>query len=226
MSKKRFDLIRHSLVPLAAVALLAGQGTGLAQTIYRSVGPDGKVTYTDKASADVNATSGKSSAASAGAAGNLPFELRQVAARYPVTLYTAANCAPCDSARSFLTGRGIPITEKTVSTNEDIAALQRLFGDSTLPAASIGSQQLKGYLDAEWTQYLDAAGYPKTSALPPSYRNTAATPLVAIQRAPEPAADGSARAAGDGGESNARRTTAPPPPAPPQNTSNPAGIRF
>ena len=62
-----------------------------AQTVYRIVGPDGKVTFSDRApdtaakpAQTTAGTPGSSSAAGAG----LPFELGKVAARFPVTLYT------------------------------------------------------------------------------------------------------------------------------------------
>jgi hypothetical protein len=55
-----------------------------------------------------------------------------------------------------------------------------------LPVLTIGSQQLKGYQSNDWQGYLDAAGYPKTSALPASYRNPASTPLTTPAPAPKP----------------------------------------
>jgi hypothetical protein len=116
----------------------------------------------------------------------------------------------------MLTTRGVPFAEKTISTNEDQQALQRLSGDSSLPFLTIGSQQLKGFSDAEWTQFLDAAGYPKSSALPSSYIQTAATPLVTVAPAAAPA-------------TTAARQQGPAAPAVPSVTpppSNPAGIRF
>ena len=63
----------------------------------------------------------------------LPFELRQVVSRYPVTVYTAPNCAPCDAGRGMLVARGIPFSERSVSTMEDIEALQRISGTASLP---------------------------------------------------------------------------------------------
>lgn len=198
-----------------------------AQPVYRIVGPDGKVTFSDKPPVTGTTTTARtSSAPNSTAGGTLPFELRQVVNRYPVTLYTSAKCGPCDTARAFLTGRGVPFTEKTVTSNEDINSLQRLFGDTTLPSATIGSQQLKGYSDAEWAQYLDAAAYPKTSLLPAAYRNVPATPLVAVQRPAESNnPTGAAAAPGTDSQAADRRLGRPaaPPPAP---SENPAGIRF
>jgi len=195
----------------------------LAQGVYRIVGPDGRITYSDQPPpANVNARPVGSATANTSASANaqLPFELRQVSSRYPVTLYTSTDCAPCNSGRNLLNSRGIPYTEKTVNTAQDSDALRRLSGETSLPFLTIGSQQIKGYSDAEWTQFMDAAGYPKRSVLPASYRRPAATPLVAV-KAEEPA--GAAPAAPG---SNRRQTPAeaPVPVAPP--TDNPSGIRF
>ncbi|WP_114970263.1 glutaredoxin family protein [Rhodoferax ferrireducens] len=196
---------------------MAGQAQ--AQTVYRVVGPDGKVTFSDKppaASEQATATgAGGKPLGSGGTA--LPFELRQVASKYPVTLYTSSNCAPCGSGRALLSSRGIPFAEKTVSTSEDSDALQRISGESSLPFLTIGGQQIKGYSDAEWTQFLDAAGYPKASVLPASYRGPAATPLVAVQK-PAPAAKPEETQAPRAPAAPSRPAVAPP--------ANPAGITF
>ncbi|WP_137893989.1 glutaredoxin family protein [Ramlibacter sp. 2FC] len=202
------------------IASLAATFLGLAlsglqaQPVYRSVGPDGRVTFSDKPPPAAKAVA-PAPAAEGGGTAALPYELRQVASRYPVTLYTGDNCTPCGSGRAYLTGRGVPFSEKTVTTPDDQEALQRLSGGNGLPLLTIGAQQLKGFSDAEWGQFLDAAGYPKTSQLPRGYRAPAATPLVTLQRpaeaaaAPEAAASAPARAA--------PATQAP---------ANPAGIRF
>ena len=88
--------------------------------IFRIVGPDGKVTFSDKPPVTNESKVVPSAAAPSGAAGgtgaSLPFALRQVTAKYPVVLYTSAKCAPCDAARGYLSGRGVPMAEKTVST--------------------------------------------------------------------------------------------------------------
>lgn len=192
-----------------------------AQQVFRIVGPDGKVTFSDQppaASANTRVTAASVDGNRTVLNASLPFELRKVTGQYPVTLYTGDNCGPCTSARSMLTTRGIPFTEKTVTTNEDTQALKRISGESVLPFATIGSQQLKGFSDAEWTQFLDAAGYPKSSVLPASYRQAAATPLVVVVPPPAaPAPQATARAAA---------APAPVPITPRPTPDNPAGIRF
>lgn len=210
---------------LATLLMTLGSANAQAQSVYRIVGPDGKVTFSDRPPAD--ATSAQAARApSVGPAANnaeLPFGLRQVVSRFPVTLYTGSDCAPCVSARNLLAQRGVPFTERTVSTNEDIAALQRLSGNASLPFGTVGGQQLAGFSDTEWTRYLDAAGYPKQSQLPPSYRNNPPTPLVAIKAA-EPAAAASAAAPATRAAAQRQRPPAPVNDGP--TPSNPAGIRF
>lgn len=201
----------------AAVLLFAGHTP--AQTVYRVVGPDGKISFSDKppvSSANVVGITGKSTDTGSSGGVALPFELRQVVSKYPVTLYTSSNCAPCGSGRALLTSRGIPFTEKMVNTPEDVDALQRISGESSLPFLTIGGQQIKGYAEWEWTQFLNAAGYPQSSVLPASYRNPAAAPLVAVQKPATPA------------KPDAVRSDAPALPSSPRvnNPANPAGIQF
>lgn len=196
---------------------LTAFGPVSAQTVYRVVGADGKVTFSDKPPANIG-TATTQEIGGNGAANNnqtLPFALRQIVAKYPVTLYTADNCGPCGSGRSLLTSRGVPFTEKTINTNEDADALQRISGASTIPFVTIGGQQLKGYSDSEWTQFLNAAGYPKTSTLPANYKHQAATPLVVVQKSAAPV---------DLKEVSAAPTIRSSPA--PDTSKNPAGIRF
>lgn len=230
-------LLTTFVMGIAALPLVAG-----AQQVFRSVGPDGRVTFSDKPPPVQPA--GKGGAVTAGGAaaapaslGNLPFELREVAGKYPVTLYTGPNCAPCGAGRALLSQRGIPFSERTVTSNEDIEALQRVAADTSLPFLTIGAQQIKGFSDLEWMQFLDAAGYPRKSVLPASYRPAPATPLVAVQRpngtlpavAGQPAAAEESqptvinRRPGTTGQAASGQAAGEAPAAPP---ANPAGIRF
>lgn len=192
-----------------------------AQGVYRIVGPDGRVTFSDRPppATDARAVGSTGNSAAPDSTAQLPFQLRQVVGRYPVTLYTGKECAPCNSGRNLLNARGIPYTEKLVDTPEDGEALKRLSGEASLPFLTIGGQQIKGYSDTEWTQFLDAAGYPKTSALPGSYRRPAPTALVAARSAPAAPVTGTPAS---GTSTQARPADVPV--APPVN--NPAGIRF
>ena len=201
---------------VALIGLLLGLTQSLyAQTVYRSVDSKGRVTYSDQPIESATpAPVAPSKAESGGTSqnGTLPFALRQTMAQYPLTLYTAPGCSPCNSARSLLVARGAPFVEKTVVTQPDIEALKRISGESSLPLLALGSQQLRGLVESEWNQYLDLAGYPAVSQLPPGYRFPPATALV--PPAPEPVVE----------PVPVERVTAPPPAAPPR--TSPQGIQF
>ena len=224
MAPNTIKLLSTAAVAAAVAGLLAPAAN--AQQVFRIVGPDGKVSFSDQpppAASNAKTTSSATSKGAGGSSGSaaLPFELRQIAGKYPVTLYTSESCGPCASARTLLTGRGVPFAEKTITSPEDLKALQRLSGDASLPFATIGGQQLNGFSEVEWTQFLNAAGYPAASALPANYRQVAATPLVAVAAAPSASPEGV----------NPVPTARPAAPAaavtsPAASANNPAGIKF
>ncbi|MEO9068173.1 MAG: glutaredoxin family protein [Caldimonas sp.] len=174
---------RFSKAPLAqTVAFVAAALVATASVAqFKTVGPDGKVTYSDR---ELTAAEGRTSALGSRsttqpAEPDLPFELRQATSKYPVTLYTTTGaCEPCASARLLLKSRGIPFSERQVLNAEDGDALQRLSGGREAPTLTIGSQVLRGLAGETWHSYLDAAGYPRESRLPQSYQYRAATPVV------------------------------------------------
>lgn len=215
-----------SLPMLAPMLVLLACSAAQAQTVYRIVGPDGKVTFSDRAPDNAAKATTSTTNPATGAVGGttgLPLELSRIAQRFPVTLYTGSDCSPCASARSLLVNRGVPFTERTVTTNEDLDALRKLSGDTSLPYGTIGAQRMAGFSDTEWTQYLDAAGYPKASLLSANYRRPPATPLVAVAAPAAPAAAPASNAAAATASPRAR-----PAPAATEGPSptNPAGIRF
>lgn len=208
-------LSRTCIATALSGALLLFCAAASSQTIYRIVDSEGRVTFSDKAPAtnETATTLGIGGRAVAASTAALPPELRQAVSKFPVTLYTGANCLPCGQGRELLNGRGIPYTEKTIITPEDAAALQRISGSGSLPLLTIGSQQIKGFSDLEWTQFLDAAAYPASSALPTGYRNPLPTSLVAVQKA----------APANPSDASQNQTPVTPANAGP---SNPAGISF
>jgi len=178
---------RPRLAPLLACVLLVVAAGAHAQ--YKVVGPDGTITYTDRAPAPeqgrVLTVNGRTAASAPES--DLPYELREPAKRYPVTLYVApSGCEPCDSGRGMLRKRGVPYSEHVVSSPEDAEALERLSGSREAPTLTIGSQVVRGYAPELWSSYLDAAGYPHESKLPTSYAYKPATPVV--ERPPLPGA--------------------------------------
>jgi glutaredoxin len=191
---------------LAAALMLAAPA---AHALFKVVGPDGRVTYTDRPPSSsegralpVNRDTG------AVVDTTLPFALRAVVARFPVTLYTAIDCGDgCVMARSHLARRGIPYTERSASTLEEREQWMRIVGGGEAPTLQVGGQSIRGgYVPAAWDETLDVAGYPRNSLLPPTWQQPAALPLLPPRPAPP---------------------TAPPPAATrPEPAQDPGGIRF
>lgn len=212
---------RSTACLLAAILLLSAPAWG--QAIYRSTGPDGRVTFSDKPpTGDARAITLRAEGTGGTPADDsLPAELRQAAQRYPVTLYSGDNCTPCDGGRALLKNRGIPFVERTVTTPQDGEALKRLSGETTLPTLTLGGQRLKGFSDTEWTLFLNAAGYPAQSRLPPNYRWAAPAALVSVQ-APTATPTRPAEPRAPVAEQPSTQTL----PAVDPVGDNPAGIRF
>lgn len=198
------------LAPALAAALMFAATT--AHALFKVVGPDGKVTYTDR---PPPATSGRVMPFSreTGSASDpaLPIALRQVATRFPVTLYTSPDCDPCSLGRQLLARRGIPFSERVADTIEDREAWQRVVGGLEAPALRVGGQMLRGFNAAAWDDTLDVAGYPRQSQLPPNYPAPTAVPLVDRRPPPGP---------------NPAPPQLPEAPRPQGDAANPGGIRF
>jgi glutaredoxin len=204
-------------LPLWSIFILLCAANANAQ-MYKWVGPDGKVTYTDTPPPSAKNVETKSIATGEGNTAGLPYELSEAVKNNPVTLYTTKNCAPCDDARKLLSARGVPFTEKTVNTNADAAEFKKISNDNQLPVLVVGRNKEKGFETSGWNTTLTAAGYPETSKLPKTYR----TP-PAEAAAPTPTAvaavPGNPRAARTENPANATELPAPVGNAPP-------GFRF
>jgi hypothetical protein len=109
-----------------------------------------------------------------------PYSLQLAMKNHPVTFWASPDCGnACDTARAHLNRRGTPYSEKNPQDNT--AAFKQLSGGLELPYLQVGSMRVKGYLDSEYDNTLDSAGYPRTAvALKPK-----PTPP-----APKPAAEG------------------------------------
>jgi glutaredoxin len=116
----------------------------------------------------------------------LPYQVRRAASNFPVMLFTARNCPPCATAREFLNKRGVPFAERTIETGDDATELKRLTGAEGVPVLTLGAQPLLAFSPEDWHNGLDATGYPRTSMLPPSFKQEPARPLTA--KAAPPAA--------------------------------------
>lgn len=208
---------RSGMIPFAASMLMLGSllagWAGPSWALYKVVGPDGKVTYTDRPPVEGKAVTLNANGSSI-PTDALPYELQKIVGRFPVTLYTSKACTICDAARTTLTARGIPYREFTVDSQEDMTEFMRRESAQSVPVLRVGGQRLNGFNETDWTSYLDAAGYPKQSKLPPSYQVPPAASLV------------TPKATGDAGSAAQTRPAARPSVQPSGESGSPPGFRF
>jgi glutaredoxin len=213
-----------------AAALLVSSAGAHAQ-MYKWVGPDGKITYTDTPPPPVAVSVEKKKLTNSVVDSNgIPFELAEVVKASPVIIYTGANCVPCDAGRRLLVKRGIPFGEKTITTNADIAQLGAANSEVELPQLLIGRGRQRGFDSAAWNAALTSAGYPTDSKLPKEYRNPppeAAAPESRSANKPTSESGNETGHAVSGTSTRTRRAARPVPQSPaPANESTPPGFRF
>jgi len=206
-SKSLFSL----LILLCAV-------TAQAQ-MYKWVGPDGKITYSDvPPPANAKQVETKSVSSGGPSTANLPYELAEAVKNSPVRLYTTPTCSACDEGRKLLNTRGIPFIERTVSSNADLEQLRQIHtGDPKFPMLFIGRHKKVGFENRAWNDELTTAGYPETNKLPRTYQNASAEPLAPTPKAPS--------------DNQPARAVTPNPttniePRPPAAGNAPPGFRF
>ena len=209
----------------------SGDARGAADPTAAGVGPtsgpggaasaalDGPAGSAAAVSGNTSVAGGNASSATAASLpATAPASLKQAATQFPVVLYTGADCAPCTTARDHLIRRGIPFSERRLGSAADVDAFRKLgFAEMTVPAFSVGREKQTGYERGAWDRLLDAAGYPKTSAMPSGWRPAAAEPLVA-------ASGGQGRVIERIVKQERPGSDAPPLPAVPANA--PSSIRF
>jgi len=157
------------------LAIVAALALPAKAQLYRWTDAQGKIHFTDtpppataKTAKYVRRTPGTSAGADAdaGAAPNEPFVLQEARRNFPVKLYSAPDCEPCDEGRKLLNARGVPFTEISVTDESGIAELRKLAGTDSVPVLIVGRSVQRGFEQGAFHSSLDAAGYPKTGILP------------------------------------------------------------
>lgn len=151
-------------------AVLLGAAFAASAQLYRWTDEKGRVHLTDTppppSAQDVRTrTFDATPAAPAGA--SQPYAVQLAAKNYPVTLYTAPDCAPCGAARGLLNQRGVPFREISVTGEKESAQLRTAVGDLSVPSLVVGTSTQKGFEQGAYDSMLDGAGYPRAGILPP-----------------------------------------------------------
>lgn len=179
------NCVRSAVLALGLALSLGAGSAAFAQ--YKWENPDGSIGFGDvppnRPVKMLKTPSGEVKAAAAEDATGLPYALKQAANRFPVVLYTGApasgECLPCKEGRDYLAKRGIPYVEKLVKSADDIKNYKaNLSADGAMPVLTVGKEKAVGFESNAWSNLLDAAGYPKSSALPKGYKQASAEPMT------------------------------------------------
>lgn len=142
-------------------------GTPAVAELYKWIGADGKINYSDTPPpADAKKVEKKRLNDRVSEGDGLDYATRNASKRYPVVLYASDCGAPCDQGRALLVKRGVPHVEKNPEKSiEDGKELRKLIGALFVPDLQVGKNTpIKGFNEATWNAALDAAGYPKSAA--------------------------------------------------------------
>jgi glutaredoxin len=151
-------------------AVLLGAACAASAQLYRWTDENGRVHVTDTpppASAKNVRKRALDAAPDPAAGASQPYAVQLAAKNYPVTLYTAPDCAPCGAARALLNQRGVPFREVSVVGEQESAQLRQAVGSLSVPSLVVGTSTQKGFEQGAYHSMLDVAGYPRTGILPP-----------------------------------------------------------
>lgn len=160
------------LMTATGVALLAAAaGNALAQQVYKWKDAKGVTHYSDTPppARDHKQVQVKTFTSGGGSV-DVPYALAQAMRAAPVTIFTTVGCAACDAARAALTARGVPYTEKTVTSAADNEQLKAAGGANQLPFIMVGATRLTGFEAETLAGALNAAAYPKQRVVGPEFR--------------------------------------------------------
>ena len=134
--------------------------------LYKWVGKDGKITYSDTPPpADAKKVEKKRLNDRVSEGDGLAFATQDAMKKFPVFLFATDCGEPCDKGKALLAKRGVPYTAKNPEKNiMDGKDLKKLVGALEVPALQVGKNGIKGYNESAWHAALDAAGYPKSAA--------------------------------------------------------------
>ncbi len=131
-----------------------------AQTVYKSVGPDGKVVYSDSPPVDgKNARKLKfdnlpASPLPAPARASVEQQKRSMSTAVPATtavvLYSASWCGYCKAAKAWLGSRGIAYREIDIDTDSGRAYFAQAGGGNGIPLLVAGGQRVQGFSQAAY----------------------------------------------------------------------------
>jgi len=158
--------MKSTVILIGVAATLSG--TLFAGQLYRWVDEKGNVEFRDTpppASVPSKNIEQRKLGGGTVPAADLPYSVKQAMKNFPVTLWATDCGEACANARAHLARRGVPHVEK--DPQSEFENFKKITGGTEVPVIFVGSTRLKGYLESDLDNALDAAGYPKTALVKP-----------------------------------------------------------
>ncbi|WP_442957773.1 glutaredoxin domain-containing protein [Polaromonas sp.] len=135
----------------------------VAQNLYKSVGPDGRVVYSDRPPTEgriektMRFENLPSSALPASASSYVEQLRRMRASATPstpptngVVLYSATWCGYCKQAKAYLASKGVTYQEVDIDTNNGMTAFAQSGGGKGVPLLLASGQRVQGFSPAAY----------------------------------------------------------------------------
>ena len=144
---------------LLLASALAASASPLAQTVYKSIAPDGKVVYSDRAPATGRLEKTlKFELASSALPASAASYMEQFRKAHPggapqaanggrgVTLYSATWCGYCKQAKAWLAGHGVAYRDVDIDAPGGMSALAQASGGGTgVPVLVVDGKTMNGF---------------------------------------------------------------------------------
>lgn len=152
--------VHTRVIPLLSMLLLFGS-TATAETLYRWVDEQGRVSFQDKPPIKQPFT--REEVKSASGSGISP-ERPQVS----ITFYAIEECEACDLTRQDLITRGLRFTELNPEQDLEVGkTMIERFGKAEVPVMLVGDTMIKGYNPLWLEAELEKADEPAAASVSP-----------------------------------------------------------
>jgi glutaredoxin len=134
----------------------------LSATLYKSVGPDGKISYSDQPPRQGQVVmsrifeAGPTSSLPSSAADQLERMRSAKTAAAPaagVVLYSAAWCGYCQKAKAYLADKRISYREVDIDTKDGLTTFARAGSGKGVPLLTAGTQRVQGFSVAAYNAF-------------------------------------------------------------------------
>jgi glutaredoxin len=157
---------------LACIFFLVCAATAQADTLYKVVGPDGKITYTDRPAAEGKSVTALEFASAPSSPlpdsvlkyqadlqksmQNRLAQASKIESSGTPTLFIATWCGYCTRAKAYLKGKGIGFREYDIDTAEGGRAYFEAGGRKGVPLLVAGDKRQQGFSEGSYDKFFAA----------------------------------------------------------------------